>query len=347
MIVVKRSFPADDRSRSDFQYLEDLSTAYWCSEILFAALELRLFELLDKELSALGVLAREACCREKELHRLLIALERLGLVRRVGKDWFNSLVSEMYMVPGRESYLGDFLLYRRYLRPGWGELAKRISGGKEKRDAASLSLSDNYEVRTFNYVRALDGLARRKAEEIIELLDSESWDVPVFDIGGGAGALGRALIQTKKEGCAVLFELPEVAAAARSLYPNENMWERMSIIEGDFRSYEFKRKDRFGLIIMGNFLHTYGGKTARELLCKALDLLEPEGLFLMHDYFPDRIGRSPLKGPLYDINMMLNTFDGVCHRSLKIARWLRDAGMCEVRVRDLATDSSVISARRR
>jgi predicted metal-binding protein len=98
--------------------------------------------------------------------------------------------------------------------------------------------------------------------------------------------------------------------------------------------------------VLSNFLHAYDTVEARESLHKVLDLLKWDGLVLIHDYFPDRWGRSPHKGALYDLNMMLNTYDGACHEGSEIMGWLRDMGMGRVQIRDLTTDSSIILASR-
>lgn len=338
---MKLPFQDSDPAHRDFQYLEDLSTAYWCSEVLFAALELKLFELLDQGCSQVDTLARALCCREPELIRLLRALERLELVHEVEGMWCNSQVARLYLTPGSESYMGDFFLYRRHVQPRWTELVHRVSG-EETSTLRPASDDEDYEIRTFHYVRALDELARQKAEEIAAILDLETWELPILDVGGGAGTLSRTLIRTRENGYAALFELPEVIAAARSLYPDQSAWERIRIFEGDFRTYEFQTESRFGLVVLSNFLHAYGPAEARELLRKSLNLLAAGGLLLIHDYFPDRLGRSPVKGPLYDLNMLLNTYDGECHEVRQITAWLRDEGMGRIQVRDLATDSSII-----
>ncbi len=36
-----------DPSRMDYQFLENLSTAYWQSEVLFSALDLKLFDHIE------------------------------------------------------------------------------------------------------------------------------------------------------------------------------------------------------------------------------------------------------------------------------------------------------------
>jgi predicted metal-binding protein len=45
--VAQLPFHLADPAHTDFQYLEDLATGYWYSEVLFAALELKLFDILD------------------------------------------------------------------------------------------------------------------------------------------------------------------------------------------------------------------------------------------------------------------------------------------------------------
>ena len=342
---MKLPFEEADPADRDFQYLEDLSTGYWYSEVLFAALELRLFEFLEQGYSKLDTLARASGCHPDELHRFLRVLERLELTHETEGAWFNSQVARLYLVPASQSYMGDFFLYRRHMQPRWIELVQRVSMETRER-GRPLSHCDDYEIRTFHYVRALDQVAQRKAAEIVALLALEPWEPPILDIGGGAGALSRALISTKEQDDSTLFELPEVIHAARRLYPDAETWERIRTVGGDFRTYEFETESRFGLVVLSNFLHAYGGVEARRLLRKALDLVKPRGLLLIHDYFPDRLGRSPQKGPLYDLHMMLNTYEGVCHESSQITEWLCYEGMSHIRVRDLATDSSVILATR-
>jgi predicted metal-binding protein len=192
----------------------------------------------------------------------------------------------------------------------------------------------------------MDALCRQKSDEINTCLDPRGWDPPILDIGGGAGTLSRVLIGSKPGGRVVLFELPEVIRAAKILYPDDDDWECFTILTGDFRSHPFENPVRPGMVIMSNFLHAYSPTEAQELLFKALTLLDPEGVALIHDYFPDRLGPYPQKGALYDLNMMLNTFNGVCHPGSRILSWLNAAGFSRIQVLDLTTDSTIIAARK-
>ncbi len=336
-------FHKDDLSHSSFQYLEDLSTAYWYSEILFASIELNIFKILGKDEVKLATLAKASGSRIDELLRMLKALKRIGLLHEHKGLWSNSEMAAKYLMPESSSYMGDFFLYRRYMQPAWKNITQTLAPDHNA-TLEKPEQQDDYDLRTLNYVKAMDILARQKAKEIVNIIKAISWSGPVLDIGGGAGVLCRAIIQTSGHCNAVLFELPEIISAARSIYPDNQDWEGIKIIENDFRTASFEKKETFGLVILSNFLHAYGNKEAESLLYKAAGLVKPNGVILIHDYFPDKPGTSPHKGRLYDINMMLNTFNGECHTVEQIKKWLANTRLKSIRVIDLKTDSALILA---
>lgn len=359
-----------DPSDVDYQNLENLSTAYWQSEVLFAALELKLFDHIEAEQATTKKICALSGCREDGLYRLLKVMKRMELIGESKGNWFNNQVARRYLVKKSPFYMGDFFLYRRAMQENFRLLTRKISSNNDPEAAScghSYSVSDSvtdsgedYAVRNFNYVRALDQLAKEKAREIVEILFRETWSSPVLDIGGGAGSLCRCLIKRITLLCrlnyesgipdasgllrGVLLDLPEVIEAARKIYPGEADWEGIETVSADFRFHAFEKGETFGLIVMSNFLHAYGEKEARKLLEKAFGLLKPGGKILIHDYFPDRLGRSPQKGPIYDLAMMLNTYDGECHEAARVISWLYEAGIRQSVVLDLTTDSSVILA---
>ena len=67
----------------------------------------------------------------------------------------------------------------------------------------------------------------------------------------------------------------------------------------------------YGLVVLRNFLHTYGPKTAHRLLVMAVGLTNEKGVLLIHDYFPDRPSKRSHKEALYDINMLLSTYSSI------------------------------------
>ena len=354
--MIHPGFQDADATHKDFQYLEDLATAYWYSEVLFASLELNLFQHLDKGESSLAALCDAAGCHGDALFRLLRALEKMALVSRYKDAWFNTALSSRYLVPEKSTFMGEFFLYRRYMQPQWAGLFARVSR-QEKRehisppssqpveivsDQEGCQADQDYRARNLRYVTAMDTLVKEKALEIAGVIKGEPLKGPLLDVGGGAGSMIRALLPLIPGGRAVLFELAEVIDAAREIYPEADSWQGIETMAGDFRSHPFEQT--FGVVVLSNFLHAYGPDEARQLLEKAISLLKPGGMILIHDYFPDRAGRDPQKGALYDLTMMLNTYNGCCHEAGDIDGWLRDGGMNICEVIDLDTDTSLMVA---
>ncbi len=339
-------FQNNNLSHTNFQFLEDLSTAYWYSQVLFTAIELELFDFIDKGLCSLEEIAQAASCDSEKLYRLLRAMERIGLIINYKGNFYNSQIASFFLVSRKKEYLGDFLLYRQYIRPQWEKLSCKISSKDKKSYSPNPSHEElSYEKRTFLYVAAMDSLIKQKAREIAELLKFENIKGKILDIGGGAGSLIRAIQNTTKNHHALLFDLPEVIEAAKKIYPKKDDWKGIQLKGGEFGTYSFK--DRFGLVCLSNFLHAYGHDEARELFFKASSLLDRDGIILIHDYFPDRNGIEPEKGALYDLNMMLNTFNGKCHDSSTIIQWCKEAGFSTIAAKNLSTDTGIIIATQR
>ncbi len=330
-----------DPSNTNYQYLEDLACGSWYSEVLFTALELDIFSLLTTGCNDLVTFSRQHDFNPENLQRLLDTLQSLSLIEHENGYWFNSALANQYLVRNSKDNLTDFILYRRYIQDGWRKLTAKIAPHKK---IESLYKDAHYQQRNFYYVRALDQLARQKALEIKNLVNKINWKGPLLDIGGGAGAISRIFLQQHPDLETTLFEIPEVLEAAKSIYAEKSHEQQLHTLCGDFRSYDFS-SNRYGIIILSNFLHAYDRKTSKTLLIKALGLLKHDGLLLIHDYFPDRqTSARKNKGALYDLHMLANTYNGGCETTQTIMSRLRKQGIKKIQIKDLDSDSSLILA---
>ena len=159
----------------------------------------------------------------------------------------------------------------------------------------------------------------------------------------GAGAWSRALLGNWPAARSILLELPEVLAAARALYPDESSWRGIEAVAGNGLAPCFG-EDKFDLVILSNILHAYGASEASQFLAGAVRTLRPGGLLLIHDYLADGHRSSPLKGRLYDLHMMLNTYNGRIYELEELEAMLNAAGIGNTRLFHLGTDTSVLLA---
>jgi predicted metal-binding protein/ubiquinone/menaquinone biosynthesis C-methylase UbiE len=336
-----------DLASEDFQFLEDLATAYWYSEVLFAALELDIFRFLAQGPSRPADLAAGCGCDLDGLRRLLAALVSLGILVEDNGRFENGPLAARYLVPGSSGYAGDFLAYRRYLAPHWQRLASRVRAGTSANARPENEPPHAYRQRVFDYVRAMDAQARIKAAEALEPFERICGLRPrwILDAGGGAGAWCRALRGRWPEARAVLLDLPETLAAARRIYPDPASWEGIEPVAGNALTPCF-RGEKFDLVLLSNILHAYGESEVQKLLADSVRVLAPEGAVLIHDYLADPHDRSPQKGRLYDLHMMLNTYNGRVYPLEELAGLLDASGLRSSRLLHLRTDTSLLLARR-
>lgn len=335
-----------DPAQQGFQFLEDLVTAHWCSEVLFAALELDLFARLGREdRSAAGLAGDEGWDRDA-LERLMEALVEMGLLVKWDGRFANGPLAARHLLPGGPEYLGEFLVYRRYMATHWRRLPQRVRLGSEANRRPEEESDQTYADRVLAYVRSLDAQAGLKAREAFERL-SLLLDKPpsrILDLGGGAGAWCRAAVDRWPGTEALLVDLPEVIAAAKRTYPQAEQWRNIATMAGDCRSLAIPRRS-FDLIVVSNLLHAYGEAEAQEILKRAAGFLASDGAVVVHDYCKEGWGGNPLKGWLFDLHMLINTFNGRIHAMDRLASMLATAGLGNWQMLNLASDSSIVIAR--
>lgn len=335
-----------DIAAEDFQRLEDLATAYWYSEVLFAALELNIFGLLAETPASLEDLTATSGYDRDGLSRFLSTLTAVGLIVEHAGQYANGPLAARYLVPGGGSYWGDFLLYRRYLSSHWQRLTSRIREGVSANDRALDESREAYQERTLAYVRTMDLQARLKAAEALPYLEPMFAAAPrrILDAGGGAGAWCRAFGSQWPQAQTVLLDLPETLAAARRLYPDPKAWQDIQVVAGDVLNPGIG-KERFDLILLSNLLHAYGFSEAQTILAHFADCLAPGGVVLIHDYLADLHDVDPVKGALYDLHMLINTYNGRIYKLHELVAMAERAGLKNVEFFHLRSDTSMLVAR--
>jgi len=151
------------------QYLEDLATAYWYSEVLFTAVELGIFSLLSAEGMTADEIAEALHCPVRGVERFLEALCAIGLLNRDREIFYNSPLSGRCLVRGMPDYQGVAVLWRKYLASSWRGLAEALRAGTRVDCPPPREEPESLKARRESYVRAMDNVARSKVQEIVPL----------------------------------------------------------------------------------------------------------------------------------------------------------------------------------
>lgn len=302
-----------DPQESDAQYLEDLATGYWFSEALFTAVELDIFSLLDQEESSADRIALLLELDAPGVERFLNALCSMGLLTRSGGSFYNTGIASSYLVKGKAGYQGNSILWRKYLAAPWGNLKDSLKAGGRVFDHAP-DEPEKLAERIQSYIRAMDDVARTKAREIVPLFSS--FPGKILDVGAGSGAVSAAFLDHFPNALATLLDLPAVLDFSKELLRSRNLEDRLTFCPANILEPWPVEKGAFDLVMLSNVLHAYAKAEAASIIDQALACLSPTGLIVVHDFFEEH---QPAKAALFDLNMLLNTYNG----KVFSAKWVR------------------------
>lgn len=322
------------------QYLEDLATGYWFSEVIFTAVELDVFSRLERGGGTAGEVAKELGFDAQGMERFLGALCALGLTTRSGDAFFNTKIASLYLVKGKDGYQGNSILWRKYLAEPWGTLKEALKAGGRVYESAPEE-HGQLKARIARYIRAMDDVARVKAREIVPLFPEISGSI--LDVGAGSGAISAGFLDRFPEAKATLLDLPAVLECTAELQGPKGYGDRMAFCPANILDPWPVKKGGFDLVVLSNVLHAYAHKEAAHLVDQALGCLGPDGFLVFHDFFMEH---HPAKAALFDLNMFLNTYNGIVFDANRVLELLGSRNIETTGLIPLGSDTAVIIAAR-
>jgi len=307
--------------------LMQLSTAYWGAQTLLTANRIGLFRVLaegpmggDAVAAALGT-----CPRPTGL--LLKACAGLGLLEEDERGFRNSALSQAFLVPGTETYLGEAIRYSDDLYATWGELETALRQDRPPMAAESYLGQDAVQTRHFVYGMHNRALGIGKAMTSLVDLNGRR---RLLDVGGGPGTYAALFVQRYPDLQAQVLDLPEVVAIAEEIIASMGVAHQVSTLAGDYHSTPFPGDN--DVVLISGVLHRESEGDCRKLLGKAFDGLQPGGLVVLSDVLTDADGSRPVFAALFGLNMLLTAPHGGVHADAAVARWVEDAGFRDIRV---------------
>jgi len=289
------------------QYLEDLATGYWFSEVLFTAVELNIFTLLDLEGRTVAEIAEALEVLPTGLRRFLQALGDLGLVVCDADRYFNTKLTNSYLIPGKSDYQGDSILWRKGLKSGWQDLAGCLKAGGRVDFPLDEESPEQFALRIRKYIKAMDNVARIKVGEILPFFEGLDLQGEILDVGTGSGAIAGGFLEHFPSLSATLLDLDQVLEYTRELMEKKGFEKRVAYIPTNILEPWTVAKDGYDIVILSNIIHAYSEEEIPLILDRAANCLKPEGFMIIHDFFPEHFSA---KAALLDLNMFINTYNG-------------------------------------
>jgi demethylspheroidene O-methyltransferase len=316
----------------------DLCAGFVYSQILVAAVELDLFEILAQCPQSARTVAPKLGLGPDAAHRLLAGAAALGLLQRRGTDiagddrfGLGPLGAALRGNPG----LVAMIRHHRMLYADLADPVALLRGGVATELARYWSYSDRGQPRQLatESVAAYSALmAASQALVADDILDAYSIarHSCLLDLGGGNGSfLTRAAVRAPALRLG-LFDLPAVASLAESRLKEAGLDERVTVTGGDFLHDSLPAGA--DLITLIRVVHDHDDDFALVLLRNARAALAPGGILLLGEPMADAPGAAPM-GDAYFGFYLLAMGQGRPRRAEELEVLLRAAGFQGIRRR--------------
>jgi O-methyltransferase/methyltransferase family protein len=285
--------------------LLEMATGYWVSQAVYVAAKLSIADLLGKEPRSCQDLARETGAHPDALYRLMRALVSLGVFTAEEGDRFGltpagqclqshtlGSMRAMILTLGEEHY------------QAWGHLLHSVSTGKPAFDHV-------YQTSLFQYLAKNAAAGRTFDQAMANVTVPASFAIAraypfssfstVVDVGGGQGALLRAILTANPELNGILFDVPPVIEEAKKLIKADGLAGRCATIAGDMFRWVPRGAD---IYILKNVLHDWDDDRSAKILGKCQRAMARNGkVLVVESVMVPHDGLSFEK--LLDLNMLV------------------------------------------
>jgi SAM-dependent methyltransferase len=360
-----RTIPSIDL-RSDIACDPDLlvflSSAFALSSALFSAVELGVFDQLERGPMTLPQLAAELGLPSHALERLLVLLHSLGLVSRDDHErYHNAAVASALLTEGAPRSLRPFLLHQqRHMYPLFEHLSEALRTGEPQVDRwsfagpaepdasdrggyASLARSPSDQRLFLAAMNAVAVDVGRVIAERVELGSIRS----LLDFGGGGGQVAMELAEAAPHLHVTIVDTPEVCAFAEQAIAARKLSSRVHTCAGDFLGELPSSLGPADAVLLGGVLADWDADQRKVLLAHAHSRLVPGGQLLVSETLLDEGNSGPVLPALLSLAMLVGT-RGKNFRPSEVLAMLDAAGFVHPRVvsnRDRGVRDLVVATR--
>jgi len=328
------------RQQDDAVRLHRLMTGYLASKALFSAMELGVFDALDKGACSAEDLGEQIGLAARPARTLLLAMLGEALVGKDGGHYHNEPIASTFLVSTSPQYMGALATHQA---THFGKLVQLTE-----------SLRDDKPVRAGNNYSGAFGddksWARRWAEITREssLLMAENLAAQarldghrhLVDLGCASCAYSIALARANPELRITAVDQPAVAEVAAEFVEAEGLSGQIEVRGANIFTDTFSDCD---VALLSHVIQGFERERSQQLINHIYSWLPAGAELLLHTHLPER-AQTPfpfLFGLILQIN---NTQGGEAHDEELTCQWLHEAGFSGIEVVVASPISALIRA---
>ena len=264
---------------SPMALLRTISTGFWSSRALSAAIEIGLFSVINAKEYCLEELAKELKVNERGLEVLLRFLQIAGLIVRPSKNKFtSSVIARKFLDPSKDLYLGFEATISADVWRAFESLTDKIIGGHASNESPYFSSLNEAQYKGFFETMRVQGQAC--AEDLVAKVDLQDRNVLV-DVGCGPATYSTAFLQRYPNLNVVLIDLPHVIEITRKKILKTHFADRVIFLEGSF--WEVLPRVEYDCLLFSRILHDWSDEQCIALLKRFIGVLNSNGMIIVHE----------------------------------------------------------------
>lgn len=298
----------DNEEPQPMDELFELLSGHWGGQITFTGIKLGIFDALAEAPRSAEAIAEPLNLDPENTHRLLCALEALGLLEKHADNSFAITEKGSMLTQDHPQNLRCFfLLGRGFEFPAWVHLPELIRTGKKSGFKEEYGHSpyehldeDPEFANVFN--EAMTTASKMETAAVLEFFNEDTLAgvSHLCDVGGGRGYLLSRLLQEHTNLSGEVLDLPSVVKEAGAVPEEMGVADRISFTAGDM----FEGVPEADGYIMKHNLHGWSDEECIQILSNIRAAAPPEAPIFSIDYVvPD--SPEPHYAKLYDIKIMV------------------------------------------
>ena len=324
--------------------LMQMAWGYAAPLIIEAAVENKVFDLLDASPKTVAELAAASGASERGLTAILNALVGFQLVTRHEDRYALLPESAAFLVSHRPGSLARFFGHvSTMLIPHWLHLGDAVKTGRPDLAANEKSKGAEFFADFVESLFPLSYAASRMLGEHLGIPGATS-PVSVLDLAAGSGVWGIGIAHLSPKVVITAVDWPNVLEVTKKVAKQHGVDERLKTSPGDLLVADFGKGHQ--IATLGHILHSEGRERSRKLLKKTFDALAPGGTIAIQEFLPNEERTGPPNALIFAVNMLALTDAGDTYPFGEISGWLREAGFVNPRLLEVPSVSPLVLATR-
>lgn len=299
------------------------SSAYWKGCALQAGVRLGVFSAIHDEKVDLPAVASAIEGNERGTEYLLNALSAMGLLVKEESYYCNSAAALEFLSKKSPRYMGHIILHHHHILDGWAQLDQAVKSGAPVR-----TRSYGEEVERESFLMGMFNLAMGIAPRLAAQVDLTG-RARLLDLGGGPGTYAIHFCRANPDLSAVIFDRITTEPFAKETVEKFGLADRIDFVGGDF-NHDPVSGGPYDVAWLSHILHSNGPEACRELIRKTVDVMQPGGLILIHDFILADTKDAPEFAALFSVNMLINNPAGRAYSRQEIGAMLESAGVKDI-----------------